>query len=302
MRIFVTGASGYIGFAVAVAFRQAGHSVLGLVRTEDKARKLWLEEITPIIGDMSKPQSYLKAIDEAEVVVHCAFDQTSHGIQREEETLNTIIESLSHTRYPNTLIYTSGVWVYGNTGSAIVDESSNLNPIPLVKWRPPHEELVIGASSPYLRTVVIRPGCVFGGVSGMMTDWFASAEKGEVAIIGKGDQRWATIHINDLSKAYVLSAEKEINRAIFNICDPFHLTVREMAEAVAEAAGCPGKVVSLSDQEAYLKYRSLKQGLLVDQKVSSERAHRLLGWHPRHGSFVTEAKQSYLAWKNSQHV
>ena len=137
MRIFVTGASGYIGHAVAKAFRAKGHSVFGLVRADDQARQLMLEEITPVMGDLEQPHSYQGVLKNVEVAVHCAFDYSSEkGVERDAATIDAILQIFSKSPLPRTFIYTSGVWVYGSRGYELVDESMPLKPLDVVKWRP----------------------------------------------------------------------------------------------------------------------------------------------------------------------
>src|SRR6266702_2157757 len=116
MQVFVTGATGYIGFAVAAALRRAGHRVWGLARSEAKARRLTQHEIDPVIGDLADPNTYLEVASDCAVLVHTAFD------------------------------FTSGAWVYGDTGDRMVDETTPPNPTRLVAWRPAHEQLVLQAA------------------------------------------------------------------------------------------------------------------------------------------------------------
>ena len=179
MRVFITGASGYIGHSVAKAFRAKGHTVYGLVRSQDNANHLLTHEIWPIMGEMDNPESYRPILEEVEVAVHCAFDYSPKGIENDEKVIDTILSVFSQNPYPRSLIYTSGVWVYGSRGTQVVDESMPLNPLEIVKWRPNHEEKVLNAATQTLRPVVIRPGCVYGGAGGMMKDIFSSAQNGD---------------------------------------------------------------------------------------------------------------------------
>lgn len=300
MRVFVTGASGYIGHAVARAFRQSGHDVYGLIRSKPSEHLLRISEIKPIVGDMNKPKSYMKILDEVEVIVHCAYEMSAHGVDLDASTIDTLVKAASKANLPRTVIYTSGVWVYGNTGKKVADEASTLNPIDYVKWRPRHEKSVLDAHSAQVRTVVIRPGCVYGGVNGLTAMWFDSTRQGAVEMVGEGNNRWSMIHVEDLARLYVLAAERELSNVVLNATDSTSLTVKEMVEAIAEAAGIPGKINQLTKKEAMQKYGALTDGLLIDQKISSERAARLLGWHPKHTKFIDAVQCDYDAWKASQ--
>lgn len=300
MRVFITGASGYIGSSVAKAFREKGHTVYGLVRTQDKADHLLSKEIWPILGDLDNPQSYHSILEQVEVAVHCALDHTPQAVERDAKTIDTILSVFSQSPYPRSLIYTSGVWVYGSQGQ-MVDESMPLNPIELVKWRPEHEQKVLSAKNP-IRSVVIRPGVVYGGSGGMMNHFFSSAQKGEVTIVGEGNNRWPMVHVQDLAYAYVAAAEKEISHVILNVVDDSTATVREMAEAVAKAAKIEGKISVLPTEEAQKLFGAVVEGLLVNLTVNNSRVKRLLGWQIHHAPFAAEADIYYNTWLNQEKV
>lgn len=301
MRIFITGPLGYIGRPVAAAFRAAGHQVRGLVRSEEKARILMHEEIEPIVGDLAHPDTYAHAIEQAEVVVHCGMDTAPSGLDTESRVVRTLLSNqFLRSTQTKAVIYTSGVWVIGNTGDYFADESSPLNPLSLVKWRRDIEERILEASSTQFRTLVMRPGCVYGTAGGLTSLWFSSTLRGTVEIVGDGNNHWSMVHQEDLAQAYVLAAEKELNGQVFNIVDNTHATVNEMATAVSFAAGIGGRVESLSLEDAEQKYEGLTEGLTVDQHISNERAQRLLGWYPKHRSFIDGVSDYYMAWKTAQ--
>lgn len=297
MRVFVTGASGYIGNAVALAFRRAGHRVYGMVRNETRAHGLLCDEIEPVIGQLSNPPSYAAALQQSDVYVHCAFDMSDHGVQQDKETIGVLLAAARAGQSRKTIIYTSGCWVYGNTGHEVVDEGTPARPLPLVAWRPKHEQLILDNAKPSLRTLVMRPGCVYGGLGGLTGIWFSSARRGSVDIVDRGQNRWPMIHVQDLASVYVLAAEQEAyNGLIFNISDGSRNTVREMCEEVARVAGIPGSLRFLNREEASVQYGGLAEGLLADLQMSSSRARLLLGWQPRHCNFLDFAADYWKAW------
>jgi nucleoside-diphosphate-sugar epimerase len=301
MRVFITGASGYIGHAVAKAFRAKGHTVYGLVRSQEDAHLLSLEDIWPIMGDLEQPESYRKTLDEVEVVVHCAFDYSSDkGVERDAKTIDTILQAFSQSSLPRSFIYTSGIWVYGSKGYKMVDESTPLNPVEIVKWRPIHEEKVLKATSPKLRTVVVRPGVVYGGIGGLINMMFTSTQNGAVTIVGEGYNRWPLVHFQDLAHAYVSTAERELTGVVLNVADDSTFTVREMAEAIAQAASLEGKIKVMTIEEAKKQFGSIIEGLMIDLKVNNSRVKRLLGWQAHHAPFIYEADLYYKAWKTTQ--
>jgi nucleoside-diphosphate-sugar epimerase len=286
---------------VAEAFQSNGHLVRGLVRSEEKAKLLLKAGIEPVIGDLSQPNSYRQAIEQAEVIVHCGMDGSEQALEIETLFVDTVLSySSPKNLQTKAFIYTSGVWVIGNTGPYIADESSLLYPLELVRWREAMEQKVLEASAGQFSSAVLRPGCVYGGAGSLTALWFSSTLRGSVEIVGDGDNHWAMVHQRDLARAYVSAAEQELNGVILNIVDNSHFSVLEMAQAIAKAANIPGKIEHLSRADAAQKYGSLVDGLLVDQHISNERALRLLGWLPQHRNFVDGIAQYYMAWKAAQ--
>ncbi len=301
MRVFITGASGYIGHSVAKAFRAKGHTVYGLVRSQDNAHLLSLDEIWPVIGDLAEPNSYRHILEEVEVAVQCAFDYASDkGVELDGKTIETILDVFSKSALPRSFIYTSGVWVYGSQGYKIVDETTPLHPLDIVKWRPSHEEKVLKATSPLLKTVVMRPGHVYGGIGGFTNLLFTSLQTGSISIVGEGHNRWPMVHVQDLAYAYVSAAEKELTNVIFNVVDDSTTTVREMAEAISQVAKMEGKIRVLSNEEANQEMGSLSEGFKIDLTVNNSRIKRLLGWQIHHAPFIYEADIYYNAWQAAQ--
>ena len=299
MRIFVTGAAGYIGGAVARAFRRHGHSVMGMVRNENDIQLLKKLEIEPLLGFLQEPASFLPHIRDREVLVHCAFEPSPQGVELDLKTIDTFIEISLQANLARTFIYTSGCWVYGSSQGQWRDESSALNPIPLVKWRPSHETRVLNGCKGVLKTTVIRPGCVFGGSSGLTTAWFKSVAEGRPLVPGSGEQRWPMIHVDDLAELYVLAAEKEINFSILNATDGRSHSVLEYVTAIARSQKIEIPMQKLSSQETFEKYGKLADGLLVDLQLSSEKAERLLNWRSRHPSLLDEPAIYFEAWKSA---
>src|SRR5687768_8783923 len=126
MKVFITGATGYIGFAVAQAIRRAAHDVYGLVRNAEKARMLAQHEIAPVLGDLLKPETYREIAEKCNVLIHAAVDYQVDTVAVDKRTVENLLEASKKGPQPKTLIFTSGVWSYGNTGAEMVDESTPL--------------------------------------------------------------------------------------------------------------------------------------------------------------------------------
>lgn len=301
MRIFITGASGFIGNAVAKAFRLRGHEVLGLVRKEHDSKLLKALEIEPVIGTIASPQSFVPAAKTADVLINCAFDYSGEGIAHDSATIDALLSTAKTTHEPRTLIYTSGIWVYGSTGDKWIDETTPVNPLNLVKWRPAHEQKVLQASSKTLQPIVIRPGIVYGGKGSLTAFWFDSIAKHAPQIVGDGQQRYSMVHVDDLAELYVLAAEKKnLGAQIFNATNGANDTVQTNFEAVAVACHMHKPVQHLTQEQAFKLHGGLTEGLLTGQSVLSEKAQKMLSWKARHAKFTEEAKIYFDAWQAHQ--
>ena len=296
MQVFVTGATGYIGFAVAAALRRAGHRVWGLARSEAKARRLAQHEIASVIGDLADPKTYLEVASECAILVHTAFDYSADGVAKDKTAIDALLEAGRRGAKPKTFIFTSGAWVYGDTGDRLVDETTPPNPPKLVAWRPAHEQLVLQAAG--VRGLVVRPGDVCGGPGGLTGQWFAGPSTGKPPlVVGDGRNRVPMIHIDDLADAYVRVAESGLTGEIFNVNDQSRLTVLEMAGAAARAAGYTGEVRPTPLPEARKTLGDFADALALSQHIDARKAARLLGWQPRHDGFLDDADVYYRAWK-----
>ncbi len=182
------GATGYIGFAVSAALRRAGYRVWGLARSETKSRRLAQHEIEPVIGDLADPKSYLDVASDCALLVHTAFDDSANGVAKDRTAIDALLEAGRRGAKPKTFIFTSGAWVYGDTGDRMVDETTPPNPPKLVAWRPAHEQMVLQAAS--VRGLVIRSGDVYGGSGGLTGQWFAGPSTGNPPlVVGDGRNR-----------------------------------------------------------------------------------------------------------------
>lgn len=298
MKVFITGASGYVGSHVASAFRRAGHEVWGLVRSEAKGQRLSRKEIRFTQGTLQEPGSWLALAESCSVLVHCASDASGGDPWTLDRAVQALLNAADEGPRPKTFLYTSGVWVHGDTGGRLVDETTPLNPLPIVAPRAATEKLVLRA--PGVRGLVIRPGCLYGGRGGMTGGWFAGAEAGDVQVVGDGKNRWAMVHADDVADAYVRAAESGERGEIFNVTDRSRATVGDMAEAAARAAGHAGAIRFLPAAEASKTMGAFVDALTVDQHVDSRKAVSRLGWQPRHGGFSDEAATYYAAWKAAQ--
>ncbi|MDX1670736.1 MAG: NAD-dependent epimerase/dehydratase family protein [Balneolaceae bacterium] len=295
MKVFITGATGYIGYNVAQAFRRAGHQVWGLTRSEEKKEMLARQEIRPVVGNMQDPGSYRSVAEKCAVLIHTAFDYEADTVDLDLKTVESFIETGASGAQPKTFIYTSGCWVIGDTGKGMADETTPLDPIDIVAWRPNHEIMVLAAEE--VDGIVIRPGCVYGKEGGLTGLWFNGAEEGSLQVVGDGSNYWTMVHVDDLADAYLRAAESRMSGEDFNISDRSRWTVRRMTKAVARVTGYDGDIQYTPVEKAAEEMGPMAEALAVNQHVDARKAVDLLGWRPNHGGFVDEIEDCYRAWK-----
>lgn len=285
MKVLLTGATGYIGSAVAEALSRAGHEVTGLARSDEAADRLKARNIRALRGDLTDTDLLSAAAREADGVIHTALPHSPDAPDIDRKAVEAILNSLEGTNKP--FIYTSGIWVYGSTGDAVATEETPLNPTPMVAWRPGDEDLALGGAERGVRAVVIRPGIVYGGSGGIIGGMVAEArEKGVVRFVGTGDNRWPQVHLEDLADLYVLALEGATAGTVLNATSHESVRVRDVAEAASRAVGAAGRVEAWPLEEARQRLGAYADALALDQQVSGKRAEELLGWKPRAASLL----------------
>ena len=126
MNVFLTGATGYIGGAIADALQRTGYRVLGLAHSEKSAQVLQERSISLLRGDLRDPASLARGARQADAVIHAATINSSDMAEADIAAVEAILEALEGTNKP--FIYTSGCWVLGNSGESIADEESPTDP------------------------------------------------------------------------------------------------------------------------------------------------------------------------------
>jgi len=289
MEVFLTGATGYIGSAVAEALQKAGHKVTGLARTDEKSKQLEARGVRACLGDLLKPETVTAPARAAEGVIHTASTNDANAAQADATVVRAILKTLEGTGKP--FVYTSGVWVLGSTGDKVADEHTPVNPTPLVAHRPAIEQEVLAYKDRGVRTIVIRPAPVYGrGGSGPKMFTQSARETGAARYVGDGQNRWPFVDVDDLAQLYVLALEKAKPGSLYNAAHGSSYRVREVAEAASIGAGAKGKTQAWPLDEARKTMHAFADALVLDQQVSSEKAKKELGWSPRAASVLDDLK------------
>jgi nucleoside-diphosphate-sugar epimerase len=296
MRLFLTGASGYIGTAVLDAFARAGHHVTGLVRNSEKAAEVAARGGSPLIGDLRERESYRQAAEKHDVLIHTGFD-SARPVETDRLAIETLVAAgrAGGPGRPSVLIYTSGVWVLGPTRHPAAEDAP-VNPAEIVSFRPAHEQMVLTAAGDGLRTLVVRPGIVYGGSRGIVGELFRHASDGVVRIIGTGENRWPAVYDRDLAELYLLLVQSENASGVFHANDEGDERVNDIADAIVAHISPAPDVRRVPLKEAQAKLGPYALALALDQVVRSPRA-RAFGWSPILTSIAGNAARLFGEWR-----
>jgi nucleoside-diphosphate-sugar epimerase len=306
MRIFLTGATGYVGAAVFDALVRAGHSVTALVRDNEKAARITARGGHAVVGNLAEPDSYRAAVEAQDGYVHAAFDSASgRGPSLDRIAIETMLAAARRPRTAGAatparrfVIYTSGVSVLGRSADPI-DEEAPVNPIAHVSWRPEHETLVMNASGDSLRTIVVRPGVVYGGADGRVGELFKSANNGLVRVIGDGNNRWPLVYDRDLADLYARLVAREDTAGVYHANDEGDERVNDIVGAIGPHLPVSPDVRHVPLEEARAKLGTVAEVLSLDQVVRSPRA-RALGWNPSLRSVAGNTARLLDEWRGAR--
>jgi nucleoside-diphosphate-sugar epimerase len=275
MKIAVIGATGYIGSAVTAALCERSHAVRAVLRSAPDSSRAPLPSCAlPVQGDLREPDALALAVSDCDAIVWTA---TANDEATDRRAVSAVLARIAGTG--KAFVYTSGVWVHGNTGAQAGSEDSPVTPAALVKWRPALEQEVL--SAPGVRGVVIRPAIVHGGNGGILASMAQDAlRRGAVRHVGDGLNRWPLVHRDDLASLFALALERASAGAVF-VAAHEAVQVQEIARAIGHRYGLGGRIASWPLHEARQEWGDFADALCLDQEFTSARARQLLGWVPR---------------------
>jgi nucleoside-diphosphate-sugar epimerase len=287
MRIFATGATGYVGSAVSARLLAAGHAVAALARSDAAAARLRAAGIEPVAGDLADADVIERETRRADAVVHAAFEQSRRAVEVDRLVVQAVVRAAEGSG--KAFVYTSGTAVVGDTGSSAADESTPLDPAGPVAWRAAHEAMVTEAASRGVRGIVFRPSLVYGrGGGSVRLDVERARRDGVARFVGDGANCWSTVHVDDLADLYVLALRSALAGSVWMAEGGESVSMRELAEAVSRAAGADGRTAGLSTDEAKAHFGWAARLLALNLVVSADRARRQLGWEPSRPALLSE--------------
>jgi len=290
MKIFVTGATGFIGSAIIQELINEGYQVLGLARSDASAKSLIAAGVEVHRGDLQDLESLRSGAAAADGVIHTAFIHEFSKFKENCEIDRRAIEALGTALAGSDrlLIVTSGTGMAGPTPGRLSTEEdlpySGPGSIPRIA----SEEAAALIAGRGVRVSVVRlPQVHNPEKQGLVTYAIAVArEKGVSIFLGDGANRWPAVHRLDAALLYRLVLEKGLAGARYNAVAEEGVPFREIAQAIGRRVNVP--VVSKSPEEAAEHFGWLAHFAAMDSPASSERTRKLLGWQPRQTGLIAD--------------
>ncbi|KAJ6020957.1 oxidoreductase [Penicillium herquei] len=303
MRVFVTGATGFVGTAVVRELLSAGHQVLGLARSDEKAEQLRIQGAESLIGTIEDLEVLKQGASRCEAVIHLAFNANFSDFAGSCATDRAAITALGSTLAAadgdRAFVITSGTMVLVGDDLADEDEKPRMTN-PMAALRGPSEALCLDFAKRGIRTSVVRlPPTTHGpGISGFTGPLVMTAvEKGISAYVGDGENRWAAGHRDDAAKIYRLAMEKAEPGSVFHAVGEEGVTVKDIATEIGRKLGIP--VVSIGPEKLEEHFGWFAFGPMANNPTSSKKTQERLGWTPA-GPTVLEDVPGVIEFVKSQ--
>lgn len=286
MKIFVTGASGFIGGSVAARLAQAGHAIRGLVRDPAKRDAVRRTGVEPVLGLLDDAALLTREAQSADAVVNAASSDDRSAVE-------TLIAALAGSG--KALIHTSGSSIIadealGEPSDKVFDEDTPFVTAPEKVARVAIDRLVLGAAG--VRGIVLCPSLIYGTGLGAEPDSAQlprlaalAREAGVARHIGRGLNLWSTVHIADVAELYLLALETAPGGSFYFI-ENGEASFDAMVGAIAKRLGLgPAQAWNADDAIGQLGRQTAVFSLGSNSRVRARRA-RALGWSPRHASVL----------------
>ncbi|NJP95179.1 NAD-dependent epimerase/dehydratase family protein [Nonomuraea sp. FMUSA5-5] len=277
MRIFITGASGYVGGVVTEHLVKAGHEVRALARSESARERVAGLGAVAVAGGLQDHEALRMAAGDADAVVHAAVDYF-HPEMGEIER-GAVAAMLAGMHDGSTFVYTSTGLVYPDTKGETVDEGYPVDPATSSQpYKVLGERQVLAAG--HVAGAVIRASLVHGrGGSGLLRGLIgAGRQSGTVPYVGEGAAEWSSVHVDDLAALYTAILDRPDPGIVVNAAGVERTPLRRIAEAVAELTGA--RAISLTVEQAVAAMGEQAVALTRSAPMDASRARRLLGWAP----------------------
>lgn len=282
MRIFLTGATGYVGSVVAERLKNKGHKIVGLARNEEAEAKLNAKNIETVRGKLDDFDVLKNAARDADAVIHTAFSHNfedyNDAVKLDREVIKSFAEVLAQTNKP--LIITSSSSVLGDTRSNEADEDYPFGENSSRKLRGESERDVLQLSSKGIRSIVLRlPLFVYGRSGSSFVPFVISQARaaGSANYVESGEQKVSAVHVEDAADLYALALETSTAKGLYNVAAE-SVSMKEMNESAARLLDIKAK--SIREEKAREQFGKMFEFLSINNRLDASKAKENLGWSP----------------------
>ena len=293
MRIFVTGATGFIGSAIVQDLLQAGHHVTGLARSDAAAASLTAAGAIPHRGALDDAASLTSAAIASDGVIHTAFIHDFSNIAAsgviDRQAIETLGQALAGTGKP--LVVTSAIGLL--TPGQINDETASPDPASHGKHRLASEQTALGLKAHNVRVSVVRlPPTVHGtGDRAFIPGLIRTARaKGQSAYIDDGGNRWPAVHRLDAARLFRLALNAPAGSVLHGVADT-GIPTRDIAAAIARQLNLPLTAIPRPDAQAHFGW--LAHFFALDCPATSQATQSLLNWQPSNPGLLADLAQPH---------
>lgn len=284
MRVFVTGSTGFIGAAVVKELLSAGHTVLGLYRSDKGVEQLKSQGAEALHGTIEDLEVLKKGASECDAVIHLAFIHNfadfAGSCATDRAAIAAMGSVLAAAGRDRALVITSGTMILARGKLGYEDDGADMTN-PMAVARGASEPVCLNFAKQGVRASVVRlPPTTHGlGGSGFMGTFVTVAlQKGVSAYVGEGQNRWCAGHRDDAAKLYRLAVEKAKPGSIFHAVAEEGVPLKDIATEVGKQLNIP--VVSIPPEKAEDHFGWFQLGATADNVASSAKTRERLGWTP----------------------
>jgi nucleoside-diphosphate-sugar epimerase len=294
MRVFVTGASGWIGSAVVAELIDAGHKVAGLARSDASAAAVQAAGAEVVRGSLDDLDTLGRAAAAADGVIHTAyvhdFSQMEAAAETDRRAIETLGAALAGSDRP--LVVTSGTGVL-HPGRPVTEDDRH-DPSTPGHPRRENESVALGLADRGVRSSIVRPSpSVHGkGDHGFVARLIDIArEKGASGYIGDGANCWAAVHRLDTAHLYCLALEQALAGSVYHAVGDEGVATRDIAEVIARHLDLP--LVSIDPEDAGDHFGWLGAFFGWDAPASNALTRERLGWEPTHQGLIADLEEGF---------
>lgn len=291
MKVFVTGASGFVGSEVVKELIKNGHQVLGLARSEDSAKAIRDAGAEVLMGDLEDLSSLKKGASESDGIIHTGFihDFANYAKSNEVEriAINTMGEVLIGTNKP--MVVTAGILGLPHIDGMVTEDS--VLQIPLRASE--RTALTLAEKGVNVSVVRLAPSTHDKGDKGFVPFMINQARThGVAAYPGDGKNRWPAVHRKDAAKLFRLALEKGVKGALYNAIGDNGIELKEIAELISEKLDIPMK--SLSEEEIPQHFEWMSHFITFDSPATSWKTQEVLDWKPTETGLLEDMTKNYF--------